>query len=90
MSPVLKLSVICVVLAVSALMSQTAEANPIGDCYEAWSRCSQWSNFMSGKRFGWLTCSQKCQELGHQTGVCVLTPSNCPIAREAYQCQCQD
>ncbi|CAL1541437.1 unnamed protein product [Lymnaea stagnalis] len=88
MSPVLKLSVVCLVLAVSALMPQTSQANPIGVCWDTWSRCSEWSKFLSGTV--WLTCPQKCQELGHRTGDCVLVPSKCPIASEAYQCQCSD
>ncbi|CAL1541438.1 unnamed protein product [Lymnaea stagnalis] len=86
MSPVLKLSVVCLVLAVAALMTHTSEANFVGDCWDTWSRCSSWSSFLTGK--AWSSCQERCRQLGYRSGNCVLSSSNCPIARKAQQCKC--
>uniref|UniRef100_A0A914URR2 Uncharacterized protein n=1 Tax=Plectus sambesii TaxID=2011161 RepID=A0A914URR2_9BILA len=53
-----------------------------GDCYETWSRCSQWSSPATGVL--WQSCKDHCGGCGD----CVLVPSKCPISDKAYQCQC--
>nr|CCC15016.1 mytimacin-2 [Mytilus galloprovincialis] len=58
----------------------------IGGCWETWSRCTRWSNSMTG--ILWKSCSDRCKELGHTGGSCKLSKSNCPLSSKAYQCQC--
>nr|APY18889.1 macin [Ruditapes philippinarum] len=57
-------------------------------CYETWSRCTGWSS--GGTGWLWKSCPDRCEELGYNTGTCRLAPSDCPLARQAYQCQCED
>uniref|UniRef100_A0A182YU74 Uncharacterized protein n=1 Tax=Biomphalaria glabrata TaxID=6526 RepID=A0A182YU74_BIOGL len=73
-------------LCAGLLSAPPSEANVITACWKAWSRCSRWSSWFTGKL--WLTCYDKCRRLGKSRGRCVLTPTACPLAREAYQCQC--
>nr|AFI24614.1 antibacterial peptide [Cyclina sinensis] len=58
----------------------------IGDCWATWSRCSKWSNFLTGVL--WKTCNERCIDLGHTGGDCVEVKSNCPLSDKAWQCQC--
>ncbi|XP_059164888.1 neuromacin-like protein [Physella acuta] len=85
MAAILKLTFVAL-LVLMATLPQHSDANVIGSCWDTWSRCSQWSNFFTGK--AWLNCNDKCKSLGKRGGTCVLTPSTCPIARQAYQCRC--
>nr|AFQ02694.1 macin [Anadara broughtonii] len=52
-------------------------------CFKTWSRCSRWSSWIP-----WKGCNARCKELGRSGGNCVLTNSNCPFVKKAYQCQC--
>ncbi|XP_059164864.1 hydramacin-1-like [Physella acuta] len=85
MAATLKLTFVAL-LVLMATLPQHSDANGIGDCYETWSRCSEWSNFLTG--ILWKNCNDRCIELGYRCGNCVLVPSNCPLATMAYQCQC--
>ncbi|XP_074639296.1 hydramacin-1-like [Acropora palmata] len=58
----------------------------IGKCWDAWSRCTRWSYFATG--IGWQSCQDRCFCLGHRTGTCVEVPSQCPLTKMAWQCQC--
>ncbi|GFO37943.1 macin [Plakobranchus ocellatus] len=74
-----------VLVAVGVISFDQAEAG-VGDCYETWSRCSRWSSWGTGRL--WLSCNDRCKELGRNGGSCRLTPSSCPLSNKAYQCQC--
>merc|ERR1711913_193211 len=72
------------ILSLSAAASdEQGERRSIFDCYEVWSRCSGWSSFLTG--YAWLTCDDRCKELGKSGGNCVPVPSNCPLSSDALQ-----
>merc|ERR1711874_25068 len=90
MSRGVKIASLVVALAILSLSAaasdEQGERRSIFDCYEVWSRCSGWSSFLTG--YAWLTCDDRCKELGKSGGNCVPVPSNCPLSSDAFQCQC--
>ncbi|KAH9502872.1 Hydramacin-1 [Bulinus truncatus] len=81
-----KINLIIIILLSAGLLVTPAESHWIGDCWETWSRCSQWSSGATG--ILWLSCNGRCIQLGRAGGNCNLVKSKCPIAPEPYQCQC--
>ena len=71
---------------VFALFITESHATFVGDCYETWSRCSEWSS--GGTGWLWSSCDDRCKELGFSGGSCVLVAARCSIDGTAYQCQC--
>ena len=82
----LVISSVVAVLVMTSIITE-GEAFVLGDCYEEWSRCSGWSSAATGLL--WKSCQNRCVELGHRTGTCVLVDSRC-LSDKAYQCQCSD
>ncbi|GFO37945.1 macin [Plakobranchus ocellatus] len=81
-----KLCLMAMVLVAVAVISPDQVEAGWGDCYETWSRCSRWSSPATG--YLWLSCNDRCRELGRSGGNCRPAPSSCPLSRKAYQCQC--
>jgi hypothetical protein len=60
-----------------------------GTCYSDWSRCSEWSQVFTG--YLWLSCNDRCQELGHRWGQCETRVNSCwflPRDEMVYACIC--
>ncbi|XP_048251606.1 neuromacin-like protein [Haliotis rufescens] len=59
-----------------------------GNCYRTWSRCSGWSSSMTG--YLWRSCNDRCKDLGHAGGSCVLRDApECSLTDQAYRCVCR-
>lgn len=73
---------ICILLCTQVSPSHSAT------CYETWSRCTQWSSFLTG--IAWQTCSGYCDRCrGYSSGgTCVKVRASCSSTGYAYQCQC--
>ncbi|KAH9502865.1 hypothetical protein Btru_074669 [Bulinus truncatus] len=83
----MKINPLIIILLSTGLLSTPAESHWIGDCWDTWSRCSQWSSFATG--ILWHSCDERCKQLKRSGGNCVLSPTNCPIvSNKTYQCQC--
>ena len=63
-----------------------------GNCWEDWSRCSEWSSSLTD--ILWRNCNDHCIKDLHKPkgGKCVKTKNTCPELLDKsemiYQCQC--
>ncbi|BFZ18852.1 hypothetical protein BsWGS_21891 [Bradybaena similaris] len=60
--------------------------NVFQNCYDTWSRCSEWSS--AGTGILWKTCDGICKEKGKSGGHCEIRPSTCPVTDKANTCVC--
>ncbi|KAL3861899.1 hypothetical protein ACJMK2_007913 [Sinanodonta woodiana] len=67
-------------------MSSPNKGNPAKDCWDTWSRCTEWSS--PGTGILWKSCENQCKSKGYATGTCKEVTSTCPLTNTAKQCQC--
>ena len=80
------ISSIVKIFAIFVMLFYVCHGSFIGDCYDTWSRCSEWSSWGTG--WLWADCNERCNELGYSGGNCVLVTAACSTDGTAYQCQC--